>query len=83
MSRIPAGNLVYADGCLLCADRQTLTIFTPPAMRLEEKEGQSRAEPESPAAALELARAEADAGLTGRALESYAAPNGWPSGCRR
>ena len=72
LSRIPAGNLVYADGCLLCADRQTLTTFTPPGMRLEEKEGQSLAEPESPSAALELARAEADSGLTGRALESYA-----------
>jgi outer membrane protein assembly factor BamB len=72
LSHIPAGNLVYADGCLVCADRQTLTIFTPPGMHLEEKEKQSRAEPESPAAALELARAEADAGLTGRALESYA-----------
>ena len=72
LSHIPAGNLVYADGCLLCADRRTLTIFTPPSMRLEEKEGQSRAEPESPSAALELARSEADAGLTGRALESYA-----------
>ena len=43
LSRIPAGNLVYADGCLLCAERQTLTIFTPPEMRLEEKDGQSRA----------------------------------------
>ncbi len=72
LSNIPAGNLVYADGCLLCADRQTLTIFAPPSMRLEEKEGWSRAEPESPSASLELARAEADAGLTGRALESYA-----------
>ncbi len=30
LSRIPAGNLVYADGCLLSADRQVLTIFTPP-----------------------------------------------------
>ena len=39
---IPAGNLVYADGCLLCADRQVLTIFTPPGQRLEEKEKESR-----------------------------------------
>ncbi len=41
-------------------------------MRPGGEEGQSRAAPESPSAALELARAEADAGLTGRALESYA-----------
>jgi outer membrane protein assembly factor BamB len=47
LSHIPAGNLVYADGCLICADRQTLTIFTPPGMPLEEKEKQPRAEPES------------------------------------
>ena len=37
LSHIPSGNLVYADGCLLCADRQTLTIFTPPETRLEDK----------------------------------------------
>jgi outer membrane protein assembly factor BamB len=51
LTNIPAGNLVYADGCLVCADRQTLTIFTPPGMRLEEREKQSRVEPESPWAA--------------------------------
>ncbi len=39
LSRIPAGNLVYADGCLLSADRQVLTIFAPPG-----KEGPSRSE---------------------------------------
>src|SRR5205814_2290035 len=71
LRNVPAGNLVYADGCLVSADRQVLTIFTPPGLRLEEKEKQSRAEPESPAATLDLARAEADAGLTERALESY------------
>ncbi len=43
LSHIPAGNLVYAAGCLVCADRQTLTLFTPPGMRLVEKEKQSRA----------------------------------------
>ena len=43
LSRIPAGNLVYADGCLLSADRQVLTIFTPPRMRLPKQEA-SRSE---------------------------------------
>ena len=71
LSYVPAGNLIYADGCLLSADRQTLTIFTPPGMRLPEKERESRTEPESATAALGVARAEADAGLTDRALKDY------------
>ena len=56
---------------MLSADRQTLTIFSPPGMSLEEREKESRAKPDSPPVALQLARAEADASLIDRALESY------------
>ncbi len=38
LSRIPAGNLVYADGCLLSADRQTLTIFSPAQQQRRDPE---------------------------------------------
>jgi outer membrane protein assembly factor BamB len=71
LREIPAGKLIYADGCLLSADRQVLTLFAPPGLRLDDKEKQSRAAPDSAAATLELARAEADAGLTEGALESF------------
>jgi outer membrane protein assembly factor BamB len=71
LRNIPPGNLLYAGGCLASAGRRTLTLFVPPALRLEEREGESKKEPESAAAALELGRAEADAGLTERALETF------------
>jgi outer membrane protein assembly factor BamB len=51
LCHIPAGNLVYADGCLICADRQTLTIFTPSAMGVEEKEKQARSAKQGSASA--------------------------------
>ncbi len=65
---IPSGNLAYADGCLAAADRQTLSIFVPPAFDLDERQRQAHANPQSPGARLALAHAEADAGLTDRAL---------------
>ncbi|HVS35052.1 MAG TPA: PQQ-binding-like beta-propeller repeat protein [Gemmataceae bacterium] len=49
LRHIPAGNLVYTDGCLLSADRQTLTLFTPPAVRAAERDQAAPAEPVSPA----------------------------------
>jgi outer membrane protein assembly factor BamB len=55
LSRIPAGNLVYADGCLVCADRQTLTLFTPKEKQARSaKQGpppQARSAKQGPAAA--------------------------------
>jgi outer membrane protein assembly factor BamB len=71
LHRLPAGNLAYAHGCLTVADQQTLYVFVPPALRLQEKRQQTRREPTSAAAALALARAEADAGNVTGALESF------------
>ncbi len=51
LSHIPAGNLVFADGCLVCADRQTLTIFTPPVPPAGDKEKQARSAKQGPASA--------------------------------
>jgi outer membrane protein assembly factor BamB len=69
---LPKGNLLYANGCLVVAGRDVLSVFVAPAMRLEERERQAKEEPKSAAAHLELGRAEADAGLSQRALESFA-----------
>jgi cellulose synthase operon protein C len=69
---IPSGNLVYADGCLAVADRQTLSVFVPPAFDLDERQRQARDNPDSPGALLALARAEAAAGQTDGALASAA-----------
>ena len=64
LSRIPAGNLVYADGCLLSADRQVLTIFTPPG-----KEGPSRSEKHT--ARMDAARQAVAAGRWEEAEEDF------------
>jgi outer membrane protein assembly factor BamB len=67
---LPAGNLVYANGCLAVADRAVLSVFVHPALRLEQREKEAEREPGSPAAALERARSEADAGLFPRAMKT-------------
>jgi outer membrane protein assembly factor BamB len=33
LPRLPGGNLLYANGCLVVADRQTLSVFVPPELR--------------------------------------------------
>jgi outer membrane protein assembly factor BamB/tetratricopeptide (TPR) repeat protein len=71
LHRIPAGNLAFANGCLAVTDRQTLSVYVPAGLQLPEREQDARREPTSAPALLELARAEANAGLTGRALESF------------
>jgi outer membrane protein assembly factor BamB len=71
LHQVPAGNLVYADGCLAVADRDTLSVFVPPAVALGAREAGARSDPASAAARLALARAEADAGLAGRARASF------------
>jgi outer membrane protein assembly factor BamB/tetratricopeptide (TPR) repeat protein len=67
LHRVPAGNLVYSDGCLAVADQQVLSVFVAPALRLERRAEAMRDSPRSVDAALALARAETDAGLLGRA----------------
>jgi outer membrane protein assembly factor BamB len=56
LHRIPSGNLVYADGCLVVAGRRTLSVFVPPR-DLEAHAGRP-----STASLLDLGRAEARAG---------------------
>jgi outer membrane protein assembly factor BamB len=70
LHRIPSGNLVYAGGVLLVADQRTLSTFVPSGMLLETEEAAARQAPQSPRARLALARAEADRGLSARALGS-------------
>jgi outer membrane protein assembly factor BamB len=36
LHRIPAGNLVFANGCLLVADQRVLTAFVPPSVLPDE-----------------------------------------------
>jgi outer membrane protein assembly factor BamB len=61
LHRLPAGNLAYAHGCLAVADRDSLSIFVPPRMLLEERRRAVDEQPDGPAAWLGLGRAEADA----------------------
>ena len=67
---VPKGNLAFAHGCLLVADRMTLTVFVPPAQQLEERRRDAERDPDSAEAALELGLAEADAGLFDAAVKS-------------
>jgi outer membrane protein assembly factor BamB len=71
LHRLPAGNLAYANGCLAVADRRTLSVFVPPRLLLRQREAEARAQPDSAAALLEQARAEADAGLIARAVRTF------------
>jgi outer membrane protein assembly factor BamB len=70
LHRLPAGNLAYANGCLVVADRQTLSVFVPPRLLLPRRKAEVRRSPESVPALLALGRAEADAGLTEEALQT-------------
>jgi outer membrane protein assembly factor BamB len=56
------GNLAAANGCLIIADNERLTAYLPPRQFLEKRRSESKAEPESNAARLRLAIAQADAG---------------------
>jgi hypothetical protein len=47
LRNVPAGNLVYAGGCLIVADRQVLSVFVPPARRLKERQQEAEKEPKS------------------------------------
>jgi outer membrane protein assembly factor BamB/tetratricopeptide (TPR) repeat protein len=71
LHRLPAGNLAYANGCLAVADRRTLTVFVPPRMLLRERKAEAERHPNSAPALLELGRAEADAGLTQQAIQTF------------
>jgi outer membrane protein assembly factor BamB len=57
------GNLAAADGCLIVADAEKIYAFIPPRHLLEKRREQSKRDPESSAARLQLAVAQADAGL--------------------
>ncbi len=70
LHRLPAGNLAYANGILAVADRQTLFVFVPPRLLLEEHKKEVQRRPRSPAALLQLARAEADAAQDEKALQT-------------
>ena len=70
LHQVPSGNLVYANGCLLVADQQTLYAFVPPEMLPDE--GDKEKAGLSPREALEQARRAAARGQTDRALDYYA-----------
>jgi outer membrane protein assembly factor BamB/tetratricopeptide (TPR) repeat protein len=67
---VPKGNLAFGHGCLVVADRQTLTVFAPPGLHLRERRNEAEDKPESAEAALELGLAEADAGHLDAAVKS-------------
>jgi outer membrane protein assembly factor BamB len=71
LHRLPAGNLVYANGCLAVADRRTLSVFVPPRLLLRQREAEARAQPDSAAALLERGRSEADIGLIEWAVRRF------------
>ncbi|HWG43495.1 MAG TPA: PQQ-binding-like beta-propeller repeat protein [Gemmataceae bacterium] len=71
LHRLPAGNLLYANGCLVVADRHTLSVFVPPGMLLNERKAEARRHPQSIPLLLEQGRAEADAGLTEQAIQTF------------
>lgn len=68
LRNIPRGNLVWSEGCLAVAGAEDLSVFVPPAWRLDAKEKAAAIQPVT-ATLLRLARAELDAGRFHRALE--------------
>jgi len=70
LHRVPAGNLVYANGCLAVADRQTLSVFVPPRLLLTKRKAEAERQPNSAAVLLQLARAQADAAQPQEALQT-------------
>jgi outer membrane protein assembly factor BamB len=70
LHRLPAGNLVYANGCLLVADQQTLHAFVPPEM-LDEESDKAAANLSTPLP-LRRARAAAARGENEEALKQLA-----------
>jgi outer membrane protein assembly factor BamB len=71
LHRLPAGNLAYANGCLVVADKQTLSVFVPERQDLGRRKAEAQREPNSAAALLQLACAQADAALDDAALRSF------------
>lgn len=71
LRRLPAGNLAFAHGCLAVADQQTLTLFVPPRLRLEQRRAAAVRRPRSSQAHLALARAQRDAGLLDEARTEF------------
>jgi cytochrome c-type biogenesis protein CcmH/NrfG len=69
--RLPVGNLLYSEGCLASAGRDELVVFVPPSWHLPARELGVKAIPNSPTAAIALARARADNGQFADAAESY------------
>lgn len=42
LHRLPAGNLVYANGILAVADRETLSVFVPPRLLQNERKAEAK-----------------------------------------
>jgi outer membrane protein assembly factor BamB len=72
LHRLPAGNLAYANGILAVADQQTLSVFVPQRLLLNERKGEANLHPDSVKTLLDLARAEADDAHEEAALQTLA-----------
>ena len=70
LHRLPSGNLAYANGILVVADRRTLSVYAPPRLLLGERRAAVRRVPNSSLALLDLAKAEGDAGQDHAALRT-------------
>lgn len=71
LHRLPAGNLAYANGCLAVVDQKTLSVFVPQRLDASERNTEAQPYPNSAAALLQLARAEADAGHNEQAMRMF------------
>jgi outer membrane protein assembly factor BamB len=79
LHRIPSGNLVWANGCLLVADRTTLWAFVPPEQLADEDDRGAL----GPRQALRGARAAAARGQRDLALARYETVLKMPAATRR
>jgi outer membrane protein assembly factor BamB len=66
LHRLPSGNLVYANGCMLVTDQQTMYAFVPPEMLADD----ARTDLSGPAA-VHRARAAVARGQVEEALKQY------------
>src|SRR5581483_8424562 len=65
------GNLAATNGCLVVADMSHVHAYVAPRLLLEQRRRDAAQRPASPAARLELALAEADAGDHMAALQDF------------
>lgn len=69
LRNLPSGNLLWADECLAVSGPEVIEVYMSPAQRLNAREKEAKLNPTGEKQ-LRLARAQADAGQLGAAIES-------------